>query len=257
VKGRRRIGLCAALLLVAGGGAGAAELKVMVTGSMAAPLREIAESFARKNGHTASVTAGITTTVTATLEAGEKADVVEVTTVGMDQLESKKLIVPESRREIARALIGAAVRAGAPTPDISTADSLRRTLTNARSIAYVNPRFGAQVSANLNTFLTRLGVAEEVGRKAALSFTGEEAVQKVARGEAEIVLAFVSEILPIAGVKWLGPLPDGLQVPTHYSAAVGASSENPELARGLLDMITSPEGQRLIAASGLEPAPAR
>jgi len=75
-----------AALLSAAGAAAAAELKVMVTGSMAAPLREIAENFARKNGHTANVTAGITTTVTATLQAGEKADLIEVTSVGMDQL---------------------------------------------------------------------------------------------------------------------------------------------------------------------------
>lgn len=248
----RTIGLIAALLFAAGG-AVAAELKVMVTGSMAAPLKEIAEDFARKNGHTAAVTAGITTTVTATLQAGEKADLVEVTTVGMDQLEREKLIRPESRREIARALIGLAVREDAAVPDISTPEAVKRALLGARSITYVNPRFAGQVGTNMMTFLDRAGVREDVAKKAALAFTGEEAVQKVAKGEADIVIAFVSEIIPVRGVKWLGPLPASLQVPTNYSAAIGAGSAHPDVARTLLDAITSPDGSRVIAKAGLEP----
>lgn len=239
--------------LLFGASAGAAELNVMVTGSMATPLKEIAESFAKRNGHTANVTAGITTTVTATLQAGEKADVVEVTSVGMDQLERERLIVPGSRMEIARALIGVAVREGAAVPDISTADALKRVLLDARSITFVNPRFGGQVSVNLKTFLDRLGIADEVTRKTAYAFTGEEAVQKVVKGEADIVLAFVSEILPVKGAKWLGPLPTAVQVPTDYSAAIGVGSANPVLARALLAAITSPEGRRVITDAGLEP----
>src|SRR5262245_61791295 len=225
----------------------------MVTGSMANPLREIAETFARKNGHTANVTSGITATVTATLKAGEQTDLVEVTSVGMDQLEREKLILPGSKIEIARALIGVAVREGAPVPDISTADAVKRTLLGARSITYVNPRFGGQVSVNLKALLDRLEIADEVTKKVAYALTGEEAVQKVANGEADIVLAFVSEILPVRGVKWLGPLPATLQFPTSYSAAIGAGAAYPDLARALLSAITSPEGHRIITNAGLEP----
>ena len=116
----------------------------------------------------------------------------------------------------------------------------------------MNPRFGGQVSLNLKAFLDRLGIAADVEKKAQLAFTGEEAVQKVVKGEADIVLAFVSEILPVKGAKWLGPLPAAVQVPTSYSAAIGAGSANPELARALLGAITSPEGRRVITDSGLE-----
>jgi molybdate transport system substrate-binding protein len=252
----RMIALLAALLL-AGGDAAAAELRVMVTGSMAAPLKEIAEAFARKNGHTVDITVGITTTVSATLEAGEKPDLIEVTSVGMDQLEQENLIRAGSRIEIARAVIGIAVHDGAAVPDISTSEGLQRALRQARSIAYVNPRFAGQVGANMLAFLDRLGIADEVRKKAALAFTGEEAVQKVAKGEADIVIAFVSEILPVRGVKWLGPLPATLQVPTNYSAAIGGGSAQPELARMLLEAIGSADGQRLIRDSGLEPVSSR
>lgn len=251
MKQRFAIAFVAALLC--GGAASAAELKVMVTGSMASPLKEIAESFARAHGHTANVTAGITATVTATLQAGEKTDVVEVTSVGMDQLEREKLILPGSRIEIARALIGVAVREGSRAPDTSTADAVKRALLEARSITYVNPRFGGQVSINLKAFLDRLGIADEVTKKTSYTTTGEEAVQKVAKGEADMVLAFVSEILPVRGVKWLGPLPAALQFPTNYSAAIGAGSANPEAARALLSAITSAEGRRVITNAGLEP----
>jgi len=108
VKHSGIIAIVAALLF--GASAGAAELKVMVTGSMASPLKEIAESFAKRNGHTANVISGITASVTATLQAGDTTDLVEVTSVGMDQLEKEKLILPGSRTEIARALIGSRPR---------------------------------------------------------------------------------------------------------------------------------------------------
>jgi molybdate transport system substrate-binding protein len=252
----RSIALVIALLFAASAGF-AAELKVIVTGSMAQPLRAIAEKFARENGHAVDVTVGITTTVTATLKAGEMSDLVEVTSFGMSELEREKLIVPESRVEIARAVIGLAVREGAAVPDISTADALKRALLQARSITYVNPRFAGQVGTNLTTFLTRLGVVDEVSRKGVLAFTGEEAVQKVAMGEADVVLAFVSEILPVRGVRWAGPLPASVQVPTNYSAAVGSRSAHPELARALLDEVQAANGRRIIREAGLEPVTGR
>lgn len=252
-----RIVLLAALLFACGP-ARSAELKVMVTGSMAAPLRAIAETFAKQNGHTADVTVGITTTVSATLRSGDRPDLVEVTSFGMDQLEKENLIRAGSRAEIARAVIGIAVKNGAPVPDIATPDALLRALQGARSITYVNPRFAGQVGTNMMTFLARLGATEMVTKKAALAFTGEEAVEKVAKGEADLVIAFVSEILPVRGVKWLGPLPTSLQVPTHYSAAIGAGAAQPGAARALLDAILSADGQRRIGEAGLEPvSPAR
>ena len=249
-----RIFALLAVLLLAGRETAAAELKVMATGSMAAPLRKIAEAFAGKNGHTLDYSVGITTTVSATIQAGEKPDLVEVTSVGMDQLERENFLLPRSRVEIAHALIGIAVREGAPVPDISTPDTLTDAIEKAYSVAYVNPRFAAQVGVNLMTFLNRLGIREDVAKKASLAFTGEEAVQKVVTGEADMVLAFVSEILPVKGVKWLGPIPASLQVPTNYSAAIGAGAAHPEIARGLLDAIRSPEGRRIIRDAGLEPA---
>ncbi|MSP94744.1 MAG: ABC transporter substrate-binding protein [Alphaproteobacteria bacterium] len=245
--------MIAFMMLCASGSAIAAELKMMVTGSMATPLRRIAEDFASRNGHTVNVTVGITTTVSATIRAGEQPDLIEVTSVGMDQLARENLIRVDSRVEIARAVIGIAVKDGAPTPDISTPDALRRAFAGARSITYVNPRFAAQVGVNMMTFLQRLGAMDDVTKKAALALTGDEALEKVAKGEADMAIAFVSEILPIRGIKWLGPIPASLQVPTNYSAALGAGSAHPEAARALLEAIRGADGQRAIKEAGLEP----
>ncbi len=244
---------CVAACLLAGGEARAADVTVMATGSMAAPLKSIAEKFAKDTGHSVDVTVGITTTVSATLQAGEKADLVEVTSFGMDQLERDHLILGNSRAEIARAVIGIAVREGAAAPDISTPEALTVALKAARSIAYVNPRFAAQVGVNMMEFLKRAGLYDEVTKKAVLAFTGEEAVQKVANGEAEMVIAFVSEIRPVRGVHSLGPISASLQVPTKYSAALGVGAAHPDLARALLDAIRSADGQQAIKDAGLEP----
>jgi molybdate transport system substrate-binding protein len=244
-----------AALMFAGGRAVAADVTVMATGSMAAPLKAIAEKFAKDTGRSVDVTVGITTTVSATLQAGEKPDLVEVTSFGMDQLERDHLILGNSRAEIARAVIGIAVREGAVAPDISTPEALTQALKDARSIAYVNPKFAAQVGVNMMEFLKRAGLFDEVTKKAVLAFTGEEAVQKVANGEAGMVIAFVSEIRPVRGVHWLGPIPASLQVPTNYSAALGAGAAHPDLARALLQTIRNADGQRAIKDAGLEPAP--
>ena len=243
----------ASSLVFATAGAFAAELKVYVSGAMAHALEEISKDFVKKNGHTLDFVVGTTGVLQDRVRKGEKADVIEVTSVGMDQLEKEKLILPGSRTEIAHALIGVAVREGAPVPDISTAEALKRTLLGARSITFVNSRSGGQVSVNLRAMLDRLGITDEVTKKTTFTITGEEAIQRVVKGESEIVLAFVSEILPVKGAKWLGPMPAGLQFPTSYSAAIGAGSANPELARALIAAIRNAEGRRIISNAGLEP----
>src|SRR3954465_13759271 len=116
--------IAAAIPLVLAGTANAAQLKVMVSGAMAHALEEVSQDFAKKNGHTLDFVVGTTGVIQDKVRAGDKADVVEVTSVGMDALEKEKLIVPGTRVELARANIGVAVRQGAAMPDISTVDAL-------------------------------------------------------------------------------------------------------------------------------------
>src|SRR3979409_100481 len=125
------------LLLLAPAAANATQLKVLISGAMAHALEEISQDFARKNGHTLDFQVGTTGVLQDKVRAGEKADLIEITSAGMDALEKEKLVLPGSRVELARALIGVAVRDGAPVPNIATPDALKERLMSARAVAYI------------------------------------------------------------------------------------------------------------------------
>jgi molybdate transport system substrate-binding protein len=249
--------LAAFVLLFGVSHAGAAELKVLASGAMSHALQEISEDFAHKNGHTLAFTAGTTGVLQDKARAGEKADLIEVTSAGMDALEKEKLVVPGTRVELARALVGIAVKDGAPVPNIATPDALKQRLMSARAVAYIDPKIGGQAGATIVALLKGMGISDEVAKKSVFGNTGAEAVQKMVAGEADIAISFVSEIMPIKGAKLVGPLPPALQNPSSYAAAVGVNSPNPAAARALLQAMNSPEGHRIMVQAGLEPIAGR
>jgi molybdate transport system substrate-binding protein len=231
----------------------AAELKVMVSGAMAHAIQEIAQNFAREHGDTLDFVVGTTGTITGRIHKGEKPDVVEMTSAGLSELEKERLIVPGTRVELARAILGIAVKSDAPAPDISTRDALKRTLTSAHMIAFIDPKVGGQAAAGIVHVLERLGIATDAAKKSAYGPTGAAAVEKVASGQADIVIAFASEVLPIKGVKLVGLIQPELQDPATFAGAVGANGSNPQAARELLQAIMSPEGAKIVRQAGLEP----
>jgi molybdate transport system substrate-binding protein len=243
----------AAALVCATASAFAAELKVMVSGAMAHALEEVSKGFAKKNGHTLEFIVGTTGVLQDRVRKGEKADVIEVTTVGMDALEKEMLVLPGTRVEIARANIGVAVREGAPAIDISTPEALKQRLLSARAIAYIDPVAGGQAGAAMVTLLQRLGITEAMANKTINGRTGAESVQKMIDGEADIAISFISEILPLKGAKLVGPLPAALQNPSTYAGAVGIASANPQAGRALLAAMQSAEVHHVMVEAGLEP----
>lgn len=240
-------------LVFATAGAFGAELKVYVSGAMAHALEEISKDFAKKNGHTLDFVVGTTGVLQDRVRKGEKADIIEVTSVGMDQLEKEKLVAPGTRVELARANIGVAVREGTPAIDISTPDALKQRLLAARSIAYIDPVAGGQAGAAIVGLLQKLGITEQMKGKTVNGRTGAEAVQKMVAGEADIAISFISEILPIKGAKLVGPLPAAVQNPSSYAGAIGASSANPQAARALLAAMQGAEAHHVMVDAGLEP----
>lgn len=200
--------MAAAIALVSvTAGAQAAPLTVMASGAMSHALQEISADFARKNGQMLDFVAGTTGVLQDKVRGGEKTDIIEVTSVGMDALEKEKLVVPGTRVELARALIGVAVREGAPVPDISTPEAVKARLISARSVAWIDPKVGGQAGAAITGILKQMGIADEVTKKSVFGKTGADAVQKMAAGDADIAISFVSEIMPIRGAKLVGPLP--------------------------------------------------
>jgi molybdate transport system substrate-binding protein len=233
--------------------AAAAQLKVMVSGAMAHALQEVSEDFAKKNSHTLEFFASTTGVVQDKVRAGEKADVVEVTAAGMDALEKEKLVVAGTRVDLARAMIGVAVRDGAPVPDISTVDALKARLVSAKSVAWIDPKVGGAAGAAIVSLLKKMDIADAVMKKSVYGKTGAEAVQKMAAGEADIAISFISEIKPIKGAHVVGPLPAAVQAPATYAGAVGVNSANPEIARALLQTMAGAGARPVMVEAGLEP----
>lgn len=239
------------LSLACVGTAGAAEIRVLSAGAVKSILEELAEMFRQETGHTVKATFGPVGATRQKLEAGEPADVVILTDVAIDDLAGRGLVVPGSRADVARTAIGVAVREGAPRPDIATPDAFKQTVLAAKSLVYVDPARGATSGIHFASVLQRLGIADAVKGKTILK-DGGFAAEAVAKGEAELCVHQISEILPVKGVTLVGPLPKELQKVTTYSAGVVARSGAQDAARTFIAYVTRPAFKAKFAAAGLD-----
>ena len=234
-----------------------ADVSVFVGGAVTAPVKEAGAAFARASGNTLVYVSDTTGALQKRLAAGEKADLVIVAGPGMDLLQKEKLVVAESRVDLARALIGVGVKAGAASPDLSTPDTFKAALLKARSVSYVNPASGGTSGTYFEGLLQRMGIAAVMKSKTVYRTQGSEVAAAVARGDAEIGITFTSELRPNIGVKVAGPLPAAIQLPTIYSAAIAAKAANGDAARAFLRMLAGPEGRAALTNAGLEPLAGR
>jgi molybdate transport system substrate-binding protein len=184
------------------------------------------------------------------LKRGEITDIVIVADELLGRLIEERLVLEEGRTPLARSSIGLAVRAGAPKPDASSAEALKRTLLQAKSIAYSASVSGQYLTKEL---AQRLGIADEVLAKSRLIGGGERTGAVVARGEAEIAFQQMSELLPVPGIAHVTPLPPELQKVAVFSAGVAASARDKVLARSVIEFLASAEAAPAITKSGLEP----
>jgi len=184
------------------------------------------------------------------LSRGEPVDVVILAAPALDALIAQGRVAAGSRVDLVRSSIGLAVRAGAPRPDIGSVEALRRTLLEAKSIAYSASASGVYYETEL---VKRLGIAEQVMPKSR-RILSERVGTVVARGDAELGLQQMSELLPIQGIDVLGPLPAEVQRVTLFSAGISATAAEPAAARRLIEFFTAPEAVPAIVRSGLEPA---
>lgn len=231
------------------------DIRVMTSGAFTAPYLELlpqAEQRIKTRVVTVTTTMGTgADSIPNRLERGDAVDVVIVPDDTLEQLIKGGWIVAGSRVELARSSIGMAVRAGAPRPDISSVDALRRTLLQATSIAYSASVSGRYLTTEL---VQRLGIADQVLGKSR-RIDRERVGAVVARGEAEIGFQQISELLPVPGIDYVGPLPPEVQRVTMISAGVAASSKNADAARALIRFLASTESAGTVARTGLEPLP--
>lgn len=253
----RTLRIQGALLLIgalfSSGSAFAAEIRVMASGAFTAAYLALIPQCGESVSDTVvtvTTTMGVgVTSIPSRLERGEAVDVVIVDRDALVDMIGRRLVAAGSRQDLARSVIAMAVRAGATKPTISTVESLTQTLLSARSVAYSASVSGDYLSKEL---FQQLGVAGQVlpkGRRV----VGERVGSVVARGEAEIGFQQISELLPIAGIDYVGPLPPSVQRITVFSAGVASSSTQLGKARAFVECLASREAASIVARSGMEP----
>lgn len=221
-------------------------VRVLSTRATRGVLEALVPGFTRATGIAAAIDYGATNELMPRIAAGEAADLVLLSRAAMDRLVADRVVVPESRTDIARSLVGMAVKAGAPHPDISTVDALVATLRAARAVAL--SKTGAS-GLHFARVLERLGIAREMAAKTIVrdGFTAERAVS----GEADLAVQQMSELLAVKGIELVGPLPEAVQEVSWFSGGILARAENPEGARALLAHLVAPEARAALEASGL------
>jgi molybdate transport system substrate-binding protein len=246
------LGFTVALLLT--GAAGAAEVRVMISGGLTAAYNALVPEFERASGHKVITAYGPSMGTTANaipvrLERGEPADVLILVGYALGDLIKKGKVVPDSRVDLVKSKIGVAVKSGAPKPDISSAEALKRALLAAKSVAYSDSASGVYISTEM---FGKLGIVDEMKDKAR-KIPATPVAEIIAHGDAEIGFQQISELKPVAGIDIVGPLPDELQKVTVFSAGIASVSKEPDAGKALIKYLASPAASAILIKSGLEP----
>ncbi|EZI29505.1 substrate-binding domain-containing protein [Pseudomonas extremaustralis] len=224
-------------------------LKVMTSGGFTAAYKLLGPQYARQSGDTLETLLGPSMgkapeAIPNRLARGEQADVVIMVGYALDELIKQGKVDPASRVELADSRIGLVVRQGAPKPAIGTDAELKAVLSQAKSIAYSDSASGVYVEKELfkklgmpakGSMIERLPVAEQV-----------------AKGDYEVGLQQVAELLPVPGVTYVGKLPEDVQSVTRFAAGIPVNAEHPTQARALLHYLASPEAQPVVQSTGLD-----
>jgi len=228
----------------------AAEVKLLCVVALGPALNELVPQFERATGHKLAIQYGSSPAFRQQIEAGEAFDLAILTAPVINDLIKQDKVVGGTRAVIARSGIGVAVRASAPSSDISSVDAFKRALLNAKSITYAPE--GA-ISIHLPKVFDRLGITEQIKVKTKPQKSVDRVLEAVANGEAELGLATTGAILSVRGTKLLGPFPPELQDYVVFTAGVGTAAKEAEGAKALIKFLTAPAAVPVIKAKGMEP----
>ena len=229
-------------------------LQVLATGVYEHVLDGLAAPFTAQSGQTLRISITNAGGVIARIEAGEAADVVMTSSVGIDSLAAKGRVRAGSKVDVGGMRLGIAVKAGALSPDIGTTEALREALRTA-AVASIDPRGGATSGPYIDKLFERLGIAAEVRAKGILCKTGGDVARAVASGGATLGLTQAAELIGVEGLAFAGFLPDALQLVTVDAAAVAADSKLPQAAAAFIAFFTGPQGAQRLRQSGWDAGP--
>src|SRR5664280_192886 len=225
-------------------------IKVLSAGAVQSMVEALGREFERASGNKLDLIFNTAGALRDRVKNGESADLVILSESIIASLDKSGMFVPGSIINLGRTVTGVAVREGAPVTDISTPEAFKQALLKAKTVAYTDPKAGGSGGIMFAAMLERLGIADEVNKKAVLGKRGSEVARSIAEGRAEIGTTFISEVLPVKGVKVIGPL----HTANTYTAAIPAGSASRAAATALLRALTDPATRARWTAAGLEPA---
>jgi molybdate transport system substrate-binding protein len=228
--------------------ANAPEVKVWTARAIATVLAEVGPQFERTTGHKLTVSSDLPNAFVRRANAGEPFDILISGSSTVDDWIKDGRIIAQTRADIARSGIGVEVRAGARKPDISTVEALKKALFKAKSIAYLRVGSGVYLAG----MLERLGVAEAIKSKVTRP-ESDIVSELVAKGEVELGMVVITQILTTPGVELVGPLPPEIQSYVTFTAGISPNSKAPEAAKDLIKFLTGPTATPVIKAQGMEP----
>ena len=233
----------------------AAEIKVLTTRAMNHVLTELAGAFQRTSEHKVALILAPPAEIKRRIINGEVVDVAMSGSGIIEDLVQQGKIARDSALILARVGYGVAVRAGSAKPDIASVEAFKRALLAARSIVYTDPAVGGASGIHFEKVLDRLGIAKEIKAKSILNARAATtpSAEIVARGDAELGIQLISEIVFVPGAELLGPFPAELQAMNVISAGIVTTASEPDAARALFKFLTSPAAAAVIKAAGMEP----
>ena len=246
---KARLIIAAVAILLLSGMTRAAEIKILASAAVRDAYLELLPQFEKATGNKVTVEWSGSPDIQKRIVAGEAADVVILGNSGTEELIRQGKVVPGSRTNFARSGVGVAVRQDAPTPDISSADAVKNAVLAAKSVAYSAGASGAYI---VNMF-QKMGILDEAKAKAATVKPGESVGAVVARGDAEIGFQQISELIPVRGIRYLGPLPPEIQNVTVFSGSVHSGTKELDVATALIKFLTAPAAIAVLTKHHLEP----
>ena len=232
----------------------AAEMKVLSAIAVQPVMEDLGPKFERATSHKLAMTFDSVGGVVKRVQGGEPADVVVIARQGIDDLVKDGKAAADSVTVVARSFLGVAVRKGAPKPDISSPEAFKRMLRNAKSMTYSNPAFDGVSGLQVIKVFERLGIADAMKPKTVFLPKAGPVGVLVANGEAELAMQHISELLPVAGIEVVGPVPSDLHDSIVFSAAIIGSTKDAEAAKALVHFLRTPEAAAVIRTKGMERA---
>lgn len=248
-----RIAAIAVFLLVQAGLVSAAEIKVFSTIGVQSALEELVPKFEKATGHKLSITWATAAILVKRVQAGENADLYVLTKQSLDALTKDGSATAGADAAFASSGMAVVVKKGAPKPDISTAETFKQTLLNAKAIAYSNPAAGDASGVYFAKLLERMGIADQMKAKTKHPPPSGNSAVLVVNGEADLAVQQEPEVISVAGVDLVGPLPAEINNITGYSAGIGKDSKQAEAAGALIKFLHTPEAAAVFKARGLNP----